>query len=302
MSARTEELKKAILRSIENQDYEAVLACPVNMTKPKGIELQPYYDEIHKVSKSAVYDRDTDTVLPSEEGVSFSVKEAEELLLQAQEGELLTIPFTIREPEVTTEELTEKLFRDTLGSYQAAGSGTANRMSNITLACQACDGVILMPGETFSYNETVGERTAERGYKSAGVYVNGQLTDGIGGGICQVSSALFSACLYADMEIVKRYNHSGRVAYVPLGMDATVSWGGPDYQFKNNTDYPVKLSVTYINGVVNAEIFGTKDSGKRVEVSAVATGPLSAKTYRNYYDENGTLLSTVEVCTSQYRS
>ena len=188
-----------------------------------------------------------------------------------------------------------------LGSYSTFGAGTKGRITNITLASKSCDGVILMPGEIFSFNDALGERTVERGYKEATVYVNNSSTKGIGGGICQVSSTLFAAALYADLEIVERTNHSLAVGYLPLGMDAAVSWGTLDFRFRNNTDYPIRLSVTYEKGNINVEIWGTKETDTTVEITTEKLDPLTVKTYRSHYDSKGKLIDTQQVAYSKYQ-
>lgn len=120
-------------------------------------------------------------------------------------------------------------------------SNNSNRSHNIALAAQAIDNAVVFPGETFSFNQVVGIRTANRGYKRAGVIVRGELSEGIGGGICQVSSTLYNAIDRAGLKIVKRYSHSRNVPYVPPGRDATVSWGGPDFVFENVYNQPVLI-------------------------------------------------------------
>ena len=126
-----------------------------------------------------------------------------------------------------------------------------------------------MPGEVFSYNTTVGKRTAAAGYKSAAVYVGGEVTNGIGGGICQVSSTLYNSVLLANLEIVARDNHCFNPGYVPVSRDATVSWGGPDFQFKNNRNYPIKIVCTGTGGVVKTQIYGFKEENDyQVEIQS----------------------------------
>ncbi len=110
----------------------------------------------------------------------------------------------------------------------------------------------------------MGERTADRGFQSAGAYANGQLIDEVGGGVCQPSSTLYMAVLRADLEVTERHNHSLTVAYTPLGEDATVSWGGPDFRFKNNTKYPIKIVASQSGGAMYIDIVGTKTSDKKV--------------------------------------
>jgi vancomycin resistance protein YoaR len=160
------------------------------------------------------------------------VAAAEKLFDAAAIGQTVTIRLIYTQTEVTTDALSELLFRDILSERKTYVAGTSNRKSNVALAASAINGKILNPGETFSYNETVGERTVEKGYKSAGAYVNGEVVEEIGGGICQVSSTLYNCVLYADLEVVERSNHMFIVTYLPLGNDATVNWGTVDFKFK----------------------------------------------------------------------
>lgn len=136
-----------------------------------------------------------------------------------------------------------------------------NRNTNIQLATKACNGYVIQPGATFSFNTVVGQRTKARGYKEAGVYVNGQTDTGVGGGICQVSSTLFNAALESNMTIVARRAHSLPVSYLPRGRDATVSWGGPELKFKNPYDYPVMIGTYYDkSGKLTMSILGPADA------------------------------------------
>ena len=127
-----------------------------------------------------------------------------------------------------------------------AKAGQTNRNTNIRLACEAINEYVVQPGAQFSFNTVVGQRTKARGYKEAGVYVNGQVDTGVGGGICQVSSTLFNAALLSNMTITARRAHSLPVSYLPRGRDAAVSWGGPEFKFKNPYSFPVMVC-TYFN-------------------------------------------------------
>ncbi len=122
------------------------------------------------------------------------------------------------------------------------------RSHNISLATEAINNHVVFPGETFSFNEVVGKRTRERGYLSAPVIVRGELSEDIGGGICQVSSTLYNAVDHAGLNIVQRYSHSRRVPYVPRGRDATVSWYGPDFVFKNDLNQPILIQAKIYGG------------------------------------------------------
>lgn len=142
------------------------------------------------------------------------------------------------------------------------------RNANIRLASEILSGAVLMPGDTFSFNERVGRRTIARGFKVAGVYVNGRHDTGVGGGICQVSTTLYNAALFANLKIVKRSNHSMPVAYVPVGRDATVDYGSLDLQFKNTTESPIAVTMEYASGKLTARVLGTKDPGLSVEIES----------------------------------
>lgn len=136
-----------------------------------------------------------------------------------------------------------------------------------------------MPGQSFSYNGTVGQRTLRAGFKEAGAYVNGEVTTAVGGGICQVSSTLYNAVLRANLEVTNRTNHMFQVGYVPIGTDATVSWGAPDFQFKNNRNYPIKIVATTAGKNVYIKIFGLKeDNDYDVEILSYRTGTIPFNT------------------------
>lgn len=153
------------------------------------------------------------------------------------------IPVMKVEPDITAEDI-RNVDQKMIGKYTTLfDPNNDNRNTNIRLASEAIDGLILMPGEEFSFNKVVGERTPERGYKEAGVIVRGEYSEGIGGGICQVSSTLYNSVDEAGLEITRRVSHSAEVTYVPPGRDATVSWGGPDFRFKNNLNKPVLIRI-----------------------------------------------------------
>ncbi|RYG25189.1 hypothetical protein EON82_08090 [bacterium] len=140
------------------------------------------------------------------------------------------------------------------------------RCSNIKLAASKLNGVILMPGERLSFNGTVGRRTLRAGFKLAGVYKQGKHDVGVGGGICQVSTTMYNAALFANLKIVQRSNHSLPVAYVPLGRDATVDYGSIDFVFENTTKVPIGVVNTYEPGRLTFRILGQKEPGLKVKV------------------------------------
>ena len=182
-----------------------------------------------------------------------------------------TYPFVYTTPQVTTQLLEDVLFRDVLAQAESPyNSYEANRTTNVRLATEKVNDIILLPGEEFSFNNIVGERTEERGFKPAIVFAGGEMVDGVGGGICQVSSTIYLATLRADLEVTERATHAYTVSYVPLGQDATVQWGYLDYKFVNNTAYPIRISAVMSESMLTVTIYGTKtEPEKRIEVESV---------------------------------
>jgi len=162
------------------------------------------------------------------------------------------------------DEVLSDLFKDELATYTTYYNvNEVQRTENVRLSAEFINNTILMPGQEFSYNNTVGERSTDRGFKVAKVYQGGQVVDGLGGGICQTSSTLYNAVLYADLEVIERKNHSLSVAYVPLGRDATVSYGTVDFKFKNHKKTPIKIETAVSNGTLTVKILGIKEDSLR---------------------------------------
>ena len=248
-------LLDAMMDAYNRHHFTADYTC--NRTDADAVDLDALYAEHCTEAVDAVLDPETHEVTESVVGHRFDLDAAKEALANAAPGDVLKFPFMDVQPEMDTETLKSMLFRDTLSTYTAYQGSSYNRATNLRLACESLDGIILYPGDVFSYNEALGQRTAEKGYKPAGAYVNGETVDDIGGGICQPSSALYYCTLIADLEIVKRSCHYYPSSYVPLGMDATVSWGAPDFQFKNNTDYPIRIKAKADGGSVTITLIGT---------------------------------------------
>ena len=290
------------IEAIKNAIYDfSCLDTPVEIAvkpqEPDNIDVEKIYNEVKKDPVDAYYTTNPFTVYPSENGIDFKISLDEaKALVTAEAKEEYSIPLKIITPNVTTNMIGTEAFPDLLASYSTRFSTSdKNRSTNITLAARKVNGTVLMPGETFSYNKVVGARTIAAGYKEAGVYVNGQVTTGIGGGICQVSSTLYNAAIYANLEIVQRTNHMFVSSYVPISRDATVSYGSLDFQFKNNRNYPIKIVCSVSGGVCSFKIFGMKqEDDYQVEISSYQTGSSATSIYSVAYKilkRNGVVVS-----------
>ncbi|WP_102349823.1 VanW family protein [Bacillus sp. Marseille-P3661] len=169
----------------------------------------------------------------------------------------IEIPGLVVFPKVDSE-LLASIKTKQIGYYITFfNSRNKERSHNIELATQAINNHVVFPGETFSFNSVVGKRTKDKGYLPAPVIVRGELTEGIGGGICQVSSTLFNAVDRAGLSIGERYSHSKRVPYVPEGRDATVSWYGPDFTFHNKHNQPILIRAKAIHGKMIVTVYSS---------------------------------------------
>lgn len=278
-------LKNKIIYAMTNLPSNITnITIPVNQINANSIDIASIHQEIYKEPQNAYYTTNPYVVHPHVNGLDFAISMEEATNLLTEDKDSYAIPLKETSPKVTTNQIGTEAFPDLLGSFSTTYSTkNTNRSTNIRLASSKINGTVLMPGDTFSYNQVVGKRTTAAGYKSAAVYANGEVTTGIGGGICQVSSTLYNAVLYANLEIIARTNHGFNPGYVKAGRDATVSWGGPDFKFKNNRDYPIKIVCSGTGGKINFQIFGLKtDNEYEVEIQSNIVQTISYKTvYQN---------------------
>lgn len=264
---KTEELYTLVSNAFINSDYSDITT-DYEMTYPATVQLDKLYEELTTEPENASYNKETGEVDPEVPGFvpTLPLDKANEQLATAAPGDELTFTFEHTDPEITAEQLNALLFRDTLKSYGSWYSGNYNRTINLELACDAINGTVLAPGDVFSFNDVVGERTTEKGYREATVFVSGNSKPEAGGGVCQVASTIYYCAMYADLEIVERSEHEFEVDYVPEGLDATVYFGSLDFQFKNSTDYPIKIYAYLSGGRCWIELIGTNIDGKYCEI------------------------------------
>ena len=235
-----------------------VIDIPVINKEPDPIDIDKIHEEVYKEAQDAYIVKEPFEVHPEVEGIDFDVEAAKEILKEDKEE--YVIPLIITEPSVTIDELGEEAFPDQLSTFTTRYDvSDVDRTTNLRLACQKINGTVLLAGETFSYNDVVGARTVAAGYKNAKIYEAGQVVDGLGGGICQISSTLYNAALQANLEIVERRNHQFVTSYVPAGRDATVVYGSTDFKFKNTRKYPIRIVATANAGIATVSIYGIKE-------------------------------------------
>lgn len=260
--------QQALYAKVENalrSEEESVTYRIEGDVELKEPDFEKILNEERADAQNAYYDPEKDEIVDDVVGLVFDPKTASKIWQAAEPLTVIEVPLDTTKAEVTKKDLEEILFRDVLGEYTTSFKGSnSNRCSNINLAVNTINGVVVMPGETFSYNETLGERTEEKGYLVAAVYDNGEVKQGIGGGICQVSSTLCCAVRQSRLDYT-RANHQFKVSYIDIGLDATVDYtnfeegGGVDFTFTNTKDQPVKIVGSCDNDklTVTFQILGT---------------------------------------------
>lgn len=201
----------------------------------------------------------------------------------------------VTEPKVKYKDIAWSAYESRLGGLTTYfPASNYNRAKNVQIGLSYLNGVVIMPGETFSFNKTLGDITAAKGYLPAATFKGGTVVDEVGGGICQTVSTLYNAALYANLEIVTRYQHGLAVGYVPPSLDATMYYPSLDFKFKNNRNYPIKIVTSFSsNGSMNISIYGTKEE---TEYEIVLTSNvLSYQSYTTKYIDDPTLPAGKEV-------
>lgn len=288
----TENLLKEIKNVLNDihQNQECI-EIPVINKKPEEINIEKIHEEVYKEVKDAYYTKDPFKIYTEVEGIDFNVEEAKKII-ESEEKDQYTIKLTITKPKVTIADIGSEAFPDLIAKFTTRyDASNSDRTTNLRLACQKLDNKVILPGETFSYNKALGERSTATGYKNAKVYENGEVVDGIGGGICQISSTLYNAVLMSNMNIVERRNHQFITSYLPAGRDATVVYGLTDFKFKNTRTYAVKIKASVSSGIATISIYGIKQENEysvSFETKTISTIPYTIKYVDDSTIANGT--------------
>jgi vancomycin resistance protein YoaR len=331
IAMETEKVKNQIIDEITDfsKDISEEITISVIDKKAESIDIEKIYNEIYTEPQDAYIIEDPFQVIVDKDGIDFAISMEEAKALFQEDKEEYIIPLKVTKASKTVSDLGSKAFPDQLSIFTTRyDAGNTDRTTNLSIACQKINGYVIQPGETFSYNQVLGKRTVENGYKEAAIYTNGGVENGIGGGICQISSTLYNAVVSANLDIVERHNHSFITSYVEAGKDATVSYGSLDFKFKNTRKYPVKIEAYIKSGVATVAVYGLKEDeeykvtlvssiiqnipcdvekiedptlpeGTEVTVTKGTNGCKSV-TYRYVYNSAGTLISKTQVSADTY--
>ncbi len=255
------------------------IALKLKAEKEEDFDFDAFYKEITSDPRDAYYEKDAEgnvLIVPDKPKIKVN-KSQLKALLKGDEA-VVSIDCESSPAKVTEKDLKDALFSGVMGSWTSYFTASNRpRSANVALAASRIDGTVLLPGESFSYDKAVGPRTSKNGFQIAGVYINNKVEQGIGGGVCQPSSTLYSAVLYANLEIVSRTSHSLPVSYMPPGQDATIAEGSIDFIFKNNTNHPVKISAAINGGSITCKIIGTPVVGQKVVINNTTTAVYEPK-------------------------
>lgn len=287
IKVKEDELLQTIRDTIKiNGDSSVIIDVKVDEVEPSAIDLEKIRSEIYKEVKDAYYTTNPFTIYPEVNGVDFDIENAKTIISEPKEQ--YEIPLIITKANKTVQEIGTEAFPDLLATFSTNyNAGDTNRTTNLKLSAGKINGTVLLPGDEFSYNKVVGERTIEAGYKMAATFSGGKVVDGLGGGICQISSTLYDAVVMANLDVTVRRNHQFVTSYLPGGKDATVVWGSQDFKFVNSRKYPVRITATVSGGVATVQVWGVKEEVEydiTIETKKTATIP-----YTTQYVKDSTL-------------
>lgn len=294
----------------------------LNINKPYNIKIKATYNEV-KLSKQLekIYEKvnveavdATFYVEPSGEIKRSESKEGRDVDISKLKDDIynminkkkikdINLPVLTLYPKTSTKQV--KSINSILGQFSTSFNDSTSRGSNIHVAGESTSDVLLMPGETFSYNKKTGARNWVNGYQSAPIIVGGKVVNGEGGGVCQVSTTIYNAALLSGLTIDEVHNHSLPSRYAPRGRDATVSYGYTDLKFTNPYTHPVYIKNIVGNGAITSKIYGCNLDRERIVIrmeEEYLKDKITVKTYRLYLDEENNVMRRELVNTSIYKT
>lgn len=303
-----DELKETILEEVQDITYKnTCIDIPTFTEYPNKIDVAAIHDDVYRQMQNAYFTTEPRMVYAEVTGVDFDVQAVENAIKDNPNVEEYSVELSLTKPEVTVNDLGMEAFPDLLGRYSTKYINNPDRTTNLRLASNKINGKVIMPGEEFSFNKVVGRRTVAAGYKNAAIFSDGQVTDGLGGGICQITSTLYNAVVFANMQIASRRNHMFVPSYVTGGRDATVVYGSTDFIFKNSRSYPIKLVSSVEGGVATISVYGYKNPNDpeyeiSIENSLIKTTAKSL-VYDAYkvYKQNGEVVKREKMSRDTYK-
>ena len=300
-------LKEMIVSAIQDISYsKSYLNIPTYIQYPDPIDIEQIHDEVYREVEDAYFTTEPYAVFADVTGIDFDIDKVKKMIDEEPEAEEYIIGLDYTTANVTVNDLGKEAFPDLIATFSTKYvASNVDRTTNLKLAAGKIDGTVIMPGEIFSYNKVVGKRTIAAGYKNAAIYQDGGVTDGLGGGICQISTTLYNAAIAANMEIEERRNHMFVPSYADAGNDATVVWGSTDFKFKNRRDYPIKIETSVSGGIATVSIYGLKTDDEyelSIEsrtIKSTATS-LVVESYRAY-KKDGEIVKRDKLYTDTYK-
>lgn len=238
------------------------------VTEEVSSSVLPMVAQVGKPAKNATFKASSGSVsiVPAEDGLAADAEDLATRLLPVLTGageRRAELTMHRVAPEITTEEAGQMGITERLSTFTTEyASSNKPRVNNIHLLADALNGTLIAPGDTFDFNQTIGPRTAEKGYQEANAIVNGKLVPQLGGGICQIGTTIFNTVFFSGLPVVERHNHSLYISHYPKGRDATVSWNGPNFKFKNDTPNWILVATSYTNSSVTISLYGTNPGYK----------------------------------------
>jgi len=281
-------VKNAILESINRLESNSLdITQAATVVKPNNIDVESYISQINKAPVNASFSKNGNkelVVSPSEYGFSVdrAALEAVAAKLEENPGKSFEVAVTKIKPEINASDLKIDQFNEVLGEAStnySTGSSNANRNTNLEIATNFLNGIILLPGEQFSFNQLLGDTTAAKGYKPAAGYSAQGVVPTYGGGVCQVSTTLYNAVINSvALSVKERWNHSYTVDYVPRGLDCMINYNTNDFKFVNNSKYPIKIVGTCSKGKLSYKITGVNENKTityKFESKTISTTPFT---------------------------
>ena len=305
-----DELKETIIAAIQDISYsKQYIAIPTYIKYPDPIDVDAIHQDIYRERENAYFTVEPYAVFADVTGIDFDAEGLKILIEENPEAEEYETDLIYSKADITVYDLGKEAFPNLLGSWSTKYVNNPNRTTNLKLAASKIDGTVIMPGEIFSYNKVVGKRTIEAGYKDAAIYQDGEVVDGLGGGICQISTTLYNAAIDAGMLIEERRNHMFVPTYAQAGTDATVVWGATDFKFENRRAYPIKIEADVSGGTAKIKIYGLKtdeeydiyDLSIGTKTIKSTSSTLVVESYRVYKDNNGNIVKSDKLYTDTYK-